>query len=433
MAVRNRTSATSAASTSHAVTLPSGVAAGDRLVVGFASDSSSAVSTSSTGWSVLASVAQGANHTLTILTKLATGSDALTVAIGASQAAAYVSVCMVGDGGTPTVQTNSGATATTGPVTAIAGLTSGNYDGLVFLGLDNSAGTTHTVTPPAGYTNTTTAGTSGTAVNASWMHQAFTGVTSISPANVTWTNTEQWVTANVSIPVAAAGSTPSFAAAGAHLNGSAAGATVAVPFGVVSGDVVLVHMSKDSSAAVTPPAGFTEITPAPTTTGTVMAHHVFWKRASAADSGTYSFAWTGSAFCSALATRWVDCASSGNPYDSGAGAPNGAARSSSGTVTPAVSLTTQGANRLLVWSGANFGEGAWTLPTGFTTTETDAASELSATAYKVQAAAGATGSITGTCATSERETAWLLALISELSPAPPAVRAGFHIGALLDM
>ena len=417
MSVRNRLGGGAAATTSHAVSMPSGVVAGDRLIVAFVHDTATATaSTSSSGWSSLGSRAQGSttNHTLTVFTKVATGSDSLTVAVSTSQAAQWVAVCMTGDGGTPTVQFADGGSATTGAVTAVTGLTSGDYDGLVFLGLDNSVGTGHTVTPPSGYANTTTAGSSGDPVLAASMDAGFTGVTSVSPANVTWTNAEQWVTANVVVAVPAAGPSvgPQFGSAGSHLLGAtASSAAVPVPSGVAAGDVILVHLYKQNTNAVTPPAGFTEIGTAQQTTGSVISHHVFWKRATGADSGTYSFTWTGSNWRAALATRYTGCVSTGNPYDSGGGAPNGAARSSSGTTTPAVSLTTQGPDRLLVWSGTNFNSGAWTMPSGFTAVESDQADELSSTAYKAQAAAGATGSITGSCASSANETAWLIALV----------------------
>lgn len=200
MAVRDRlTGGVNSAATTHSVTMPAATVAGDRLVVGVVTDGSSGVSTSSTGWSSLGSTSQGSNHTLTIFTKVATGSDTLSVAIAASQAACWVAIAMNGDGGTPTVSTNSGSSATTGAVTSQTGLTSGNYDAIVFLGLDNSVGSTHTVTPSSGFANAQNVGGSGDPVRGSSADAAFSAVTSVSPASVTWTNAEQWVTALVVI------------------------------------------------------------------------------------------------------------------------------------------------------------------------------------------------------------------------------------------
>lgn len=270
MAVRSRVGGTSAAATSHSVTLPAGVIAGDRLLVGFVNDTADTASTSSTGWSSLGSAAQATNHRLTVFTKTATGSDALSVAVTGTDAAVWVSVCMQGDGGTPTLQLNSGATATTGAVTAITGLTSGNYDGVVFLGLDNSAGTSHTVTPPSGYGNTTTAGTSANAVIAASMDAGFTGVTSISPANVTWTNTEQWITANVAVGVVltatAAAATTAAVAATATVDSPTAAAP-ATTVAVVATVTLVTGASRVTTAAITATAS----TPPPAATLTTTA------------------------------------------------------------------------------------------------------------------------------------------------------------------
>lgn len=186
-------------------------------------------------------------------------------------------------------------------------------------------------------------------------------------------------------------------------------APIAVPAGVTSGQIILVDLYLEASRTVTPPSGFTEI-------GTVAAtsttwHHRFWKRATGSDAGTYSFSWTGATYRRGAAVRYPGCVATGTPYDTGAGAPVSAARSSAGTVTPGVSLTTQGVDRLLVWSGTIFSFGSWTQPTaGGTWTERYDSDEITG-AEKSQAVAGATGTVTGTCSASDSQTAWLLALI----------------------
>lgn len=203
MTVRARSSDGAAATTSHTVTMPGGVVAGDRIVVGFVNDdAATTASTSSTGWTSPGSQAQGTgtNHRLTIFQKVATGSDTLTVAVSTSQEAEWVIIVMNGDGGAATVQFANGASATTATVTAQTGLTLGDYTSIVFLGLDNSVATAHTVTPPAGFADLTTAGASGDVIFAASMDDDFTAVTSISPASVTFTNAEQWVTGHVAVP-----------------------------------------------------------------------------------------------------------------------------------------------------------------------------------------------------------------------------------------
>lgn len=222
---------------------------------------------------------------------------------------------------------------------------------------------------------------------------------------------------------------PAFGARGTYLSGSTTTtAAVPVPSGVASGHVILVHLYKESTASVTPPAGFTELAPAPTTTGNVISHHVFWKRATGSDSGTYSFTWTGSAYREAVAERYTGCIASGSPVD----AYNGAGRSSSGTVTPAVTVTTTGPDRLLVWSGANWSSGTWTPPSaGGTWTERYDSGDCLTIATREQTASGSSGSVTGECATSDNEAAFLVALlpvasnvsVSDTLPAAVEVRA----------
>lgn len=201
--------------------------------------------------------------------------------------------------------------------------------------------------------------------------------------------------------------TPGPGVAGTPLAGTSdTSAAIAVPAGVTAGQTILVDLYLEASRTVTPPAGFTEIGTAAATSATW--HHRFWKRATGSDAGTYTFTWAGAAYRRGCAVRYPGCVASGTPFDTGAGAPVNAARSTAGTVTPAVSLTTQGADRLVVWSGTSFTSGTWTQPAGFT--ERYDSNEITG-AEKAQPGAGATGSITGTSSASDNQTAWLLALI----------------------
>src|SRR4051812_32069845 len=85
-----------------------------------------------------------------------------------------------------------------------------------------------------------------------------------------------------------------YEASGAELTGGTrTTSAVPVPAGVASGKVVLVHLYTEISSAITPPTGFTELTfsPTPQTSGPhpLTRQRVFWKRATGADTGTYSF------------------------------------------------------------------------------------------------------------------------------------------------
>lgn len=169
--------------------------------------------------------------------------------------------------------------------------------------------------------------------------------------------------------------------------------SVPVPASVAANDVIIVHLyQEDAAPTVTPPTGFTEVTftTAPQTTGSVLRLRVFWKRATGADTGTYAFTHT-SNITEAQAARFTGCITSGTPLE-----VLGSAVDNSGTTNPtaAITGTTGGADRLLVWGSAQYASAATvTAPTGFTLVQDG--SDLS-TAYKAQATAGSTGSVAGT-------------------------------------
>lgn len=217
---------------------------------------------------------------------------------------------------------------------------------------------------------------------------------------------------------------PTFGSAGTVLAGLDAQTSAAIPApaGVALNDIVLVQLYKENGATVTMPSGFTEVDVAPTTTGSVQWHHVFWKRATASEPSTYNFSWTGSTYRAGVAHRYAGAITTGSPVD----VSNKAARSTSGATTPAVAVTTTGADRLLVWLGSSFSTVSWTPPSGFTLRAPPTTLVLAA-ATKAQAAAGASGSITGVASASATQTAWLLALIPAGAVAAPVVDGGADV------
>jgi hypothetical protein len=89
----------------------------------------------------------------------------------------------------------------------------------------------------------------------------------------------------------------------------------AVPTGAAVGDVAFVHLDLwDSSLdpAVTTPSGFTQLYKA-TASGGQAKTYVFWKRLTAADTGTYTFSWTGSPYSAAIVTMLRGVKASGDP------------------------------------------------------------------------------------------------------------------------
>lgn len=197
---------------------------------------------------------------------------------------------------------------------------------------------------------------------------------------------------------------PAFAAAGSYLSGDAASAAVPVPAGVAANDIILVHLYLESSATVTAPTGFTELTPAANVTAPYY-HRVFWRRAAGAVTGSFGFTWTGTVYREAVATSYRGAVTSGSPVDAQATG----ARSSAGTTTPGVSVTTTGVDRLLVWCGGDANGGTWTVPAGWRPRVTGA--HNMAVASMALSATGGSGTITGVSTVSDQQTAWLVALI----------------------
>lgn len=210
---------------------------------------------------------------------------------------------------------------------------------------------------------------------------------------------------------------PQFVSAGTYLTGgNGTSAAVAVPSGTAAGMVCLVHLYKENTATVTPPAGFTEVTNSPVATTTdVSQQRVFWKRLTAADAGTYSFTWSGNTWREAVATLWSGCKSSGDPTEIWNTATSG---STAVTASPSVSGTTNGDDRTLVWASTNFnGGGTVSAPSTFTGRDgrtTSGTPGTQAVASKEQAAAGSTGSITSSWNVSAVQTAFLIALIPDV-------------------
>lgn len=200
---------------------------------------------------------------------------------------------------------------------------------------------------------------------------------------------------------------PAIGSIGTFLGGAnGSSALIPVPASVAAGDIIIVFLYKENTQTVTAPAGFTEITPAATTTAP-QEQHAYWKRATAADTGTYSFTWSSPIWRDGVAVRITGALGVGSPID----VSNSAGRSTSGTTTPGVTVTTTGTDRLLLWSATSFTGGTWTVPsTGGTWTNLTSGTD-DPVAWKTQPVAGSTGSLTGVCSGSGAQTAWVIALL----------------------
>jgi len=202
---------------------------------------------------------------------------------------------------------------------------------------------------------------------------------------------------------------PAFGSAGAQLQGTAADFQVAVPSGVAANDIVVVTAFIDSTGSITGlPAGFANVAGSPVIQVTAPGNHrmyVAWKRASGADAGTYDFTLSGSVYRNVQAIRYTGAITSGDPWDDTDAASLGV----DGSPSPDVSVTTTLPNCLVVWAATNWASGNWTQPAGFDMRR-NTGDKVCSVADMVQATAGSSGIVTGSCAGSGKRCAWLGAL-----------------------
>lgn len=205
---------------------------------------------------------------------------------------------------------------------------------------------------------------------------------------------------------------PVHAAAGTALEGSGSAISLAAPAGVDAGDLVAAWFYLDGvdTTISVYPDDWTEAPGSPVTvnTGFTGSHvqHVVWHRAAGPESGPYVFTLSGSTYRAAQAHRFTGVKAAGTPWDVFASD----VALTSQAETPPLSITTAGDDELVLWSATDWGGGPWTPPAGFTEHQ-DFVTGLVTMASKDQAVAGSTGSVTGTSAVAQKQTAWLSALL----------------------
>ncbi len=204
--------------------------------------------------------------------------------------------------------------------------------------------------------------------------------------------------------------------------GNGATANVPVPAGAASGDIAVVGIYKENTAAITTvPSGFTlktSLTTSGTTRGTL---YVYWKRLTGADAGTYNFAWSGNTFRGAVSGLWSGRAGAGDPFDGTVGAAENAAIAT----TLNVSTSPAAANGDAVGIWTNFtGGNAYTPPTNYTERQ-----DLDVITLDTRdaVASGSTGSISATSNVSGFQKAFLGVLAAaggtDATPAPAVIAA----------
>lgn len=176
--------------------------------------------------------------------------------------------------------------------------------------------------------------------------------------------------------------------------------SVPVPAGAAAGDIALVGLSRweATNPAVTPPAGFAQVVEVVNASTKL---NIYWKRLSGADSGSYTFSWSGSQSANAVAVLISGALAAGDPVGS-----NYDSVISTGTSVPDLAVTTV-TEPFLAHFVANDSGGTGTPPTSFTEVQDADVIKLN---YRIPAATGSHLATGGTISLSTDMCAALVAV-----------------------
>lgn len=178
---------------------------------------------------------------------------------------------------------------------------------------------------------------------------------------------------------------------------------VPVPSGAATNDIALValEMWEVGNPTVTPPAGFALLTEV--LTGQVKLK-VFWKRLTGADSGNYTFSWSGTQWSQGHAMLVSGARPTGNPVS--------IFNSATGTsaTTPTTSVTTAFQPFLAHFASSENGTTQTAPPTGFTNAQNG---NVLRTNYAIPGTTGTHTASGGTLAISTRQAVALVAVEPE--------------------
>lgn len=134
------------------------------------------------------------------------------------------------------------------------------------------------------------------------------------------------------------------------------------PAAWVSGDTAYVGIYKESSAAITPPSGWTELSGSPFANSTNFWSHVFRKVLGGSEPSTYTWSWTGSVWREGggLSVTNTDLTT---PENQG---PSATATTSANATITCPALTPSVANTLILCVGFNFADTTYTSNDGMT-------------------------------------------------------------------
>ncbi len=183
---------------------------------------------------------------------------------------------------------------------------------------------------------------------------------------------------------------------------------VPVPTGAASGDIALVALEQWESGnpTVTQATGFTEIINVASGSQKLK---VSWKRLTGADSGNYTFSWTGTQFTIGECILITGGITSGSPVDA-----SNTAISATGTVVPTTTITATALD-FLAHFVANENTAAKTAPTSFTEVQD---SDYLETNYFIPGSTGIKAAAAGTLSASTLSIAALIGILPDSGGSP---------------
>ncbi len=190
--------------TSHTITMPSGITVGELLLIVFSTDGIPTVSIGSGGWTKLSQTPDSTNVTTqAIFYKIAAGSDTATVTTSASEQSSHI-VFRISSAGNPT-GTGVGGNSTNSNPASHNPLAQERYLWISTRGGDASAGVGVVPTlSPANFANLTTVNAGSTSGATTATSERMGYLTILDPGTFT-SATEQWVSYNIAIPYSGGG------------------------------------------------------------------------------------------------------------------------------------------------------------------------------------------------------------------------------------
>lgn len=208
------TSENATATTSHTVSLPASLAAGDLLIVFFVNEDDTTVTTPS-GWSVLKSMLEtgGATSKTTIFYKTSDGGEGSSLAIttSSSRVSTHAAYRITGWSGTPEVST--GATSTTGEANPDSLTPAGGAKDYLWIVVAGKRNTTSVSGYPTNYTGSQLFIADDGALGGSSITVATRGLNSAGPedpGSFAHSDTGFWTACTIAVSPAAGGSTSKY-------------------------------------------------------------------------------------------------------------------------------------------------------------------------------------------------------------------------------